>query len=96
LTVCPVSNGYVTGDMCEDRIKTLMEAGVKVTINSDDPSYMGERYVEENLLELQNTMNLSKEQLVQLQKNAVEICWAEKPIKESLIKEIDRYLQENN
>jgi adenine deaminase len=96
LTVCPVSNGYVTGHMCEDRIQTLMEAGVKVTINSDDPSYMGERYVEENLLELQKTMNLSKEQVAQFQKNAVEICWADKSTKESLMKEIDKYLQENN
>jgi adenine deaminase len=95
LTVCPVSNGYVTGHMCEDRIKYLMEAGVKVTINSDDPSYMGERYVEENLMAVYKSMNLSKHQLALFQKNAVEICWADKQTKESLMKEIDTYLQNN-
>lgn len=96
LTVCPVSNGYVTGDMCEDRIEKLMKAGVRVTINSDDPSYMGERYVEENLIALHKTMNLSKEQLVQFEKNAVEICWADNSTKEKLMKEIETYLQENS
>jgi adenosine deaminase len=93
LTVCPVSNGYVTGDMCEDRIAMLMAEGVRVTINSDDPSYMAEKYVEENLIELQQAMNLSKEQLVQFQKNAVAICWADKATKDVLMKELDLYLQ---
>jgi adenine deaminase len=92
LTVCPISNGYVTGHMCEDRIRELMKAGVKVTINSDDPSYMGERYVEENLVALWKTMNLSKEDLVLFQKNAVEISWADKGTKEKLLKEIDEYV----
>jgi adenine deaminase len=93
LTVCPISNGYVTGHMCEDRIERLMNAGVKVTINSDDPSYMGERYVEENLVALWKVMNLSKEQIVQFEKNAVAICWTDDLTKEKLIKEIDMYLQ---
>jgi adenine deaminase len=95
LTVCPVSNGYVTGHMCEDRIEKLLAAGVKVTINSDDPSYMGERYVEENLVAIQKTMSLSKEQVAQFEKNAVEICWADPETKTTLMQEIDKYLDEN-
>ena len=91
LTVCPVSNGYVTGDMCENRIRGLMEAGVRVTINSDDPSYMGERYVEENLVALWKAMNLSKEDIAQFEKNAIQICWADKTTKEKLMKEVDEY-----
>ena len=96
LTVCPVSNGYVTGHMCEDRIRILLNEGVKVTINSDDPSYMGERYVEENLVEIQRTMGLSKEEVVLFQKNAVEICWADDVTKKKLMDEIDAYLKENS
>ena len=42
LTVCPVLNRLVTGNICEDGFEKLMEAGSKVTINWDDPSYMGE------------------------------------------------------
>jgi adenine deaminase len=96
LTVCPISNGYVKGDMYHDRIHDLMKAGVKVTINSDDPSYMAERYVEENLLALQKAMNLSKEELTQFEKNAVDICWADEAIKKSLRTEIDTFLQQNS
>jgi adenosine deaminase len=95
LTVCPISNGYVTGHMCDDKIAELLKAGVKVTINSDDPSYMGERYVEENLVELWKAMNLSKEDLALFEKNAVDISWAEKATKEKLMKEIDEYVAAN-
>ena len=82
--------------MYEDRIEKLMKAGVRITINSDDPSYMGERYIEENLIALHNVMNLSKEQLAEFEKNAVEICWADTSTKEKLIKEIEMYLQQNS
>jgi len=92
LTVCPISNGYVTGHMCEDRIRTLLNVGVKVTVNSDDPSYMGEQYVEENLIALQKTMNLSREELVLLQKNGVDISWADQTFKDTLRKQIDMYV----
>jgi adenosine deaminase len=94
LTVCPVSNSYVVGNMCEDRIETLMAAGVKVTINSDDPSYMGEQYIEENLIALQKSMDLSKTQLASFQRNAVDICWADTYTKDKLMAEIDSYLVE--
>lgn len=96
LTVCPISNRYVKGHMCEDRIEKLMNAGVRVTINSDDPSYMGACYVEENLMALIRVMNLSKEQLAQFEKNAVEICWADNSTKEKLMGEIDAYLRQNS
>jgi len=42
-------------------------------------------------LQLQKSMNLSREQLVLFQKNAVEICWADKTMKERLKDELDRY-----
>jgi adenosine deaminase len=93
LTVCPISNSYVVGNMCEERILKLMEMGVKVTINSDDPSYMGEQYVEENLVALQKSMGLTKVQLAMFQKNAVDICWADKLTKDRLRAEIDAYLE---
>jgi adenine deaminase len=95
LTMCPVSNGFVVDDMRGSQIKTLLEAGVKVTINSDDPSYMGEKYVEENLVAVYNQMGFSKEQLVQFEKNAVDISWASDVTKKTLMKEIDDYYYSN-
>ncbi|HZJ47578.1 MAG TPA: adenosine deaminase, partial [Acidimicrobiia bacterium] len=37
LTVCPVSNRYVTGSLTVDEIKTMLNDGMRVVINSDDP-----------------------------------------------------------
>ena len=74
LTCCPISNGFVTDDMKAGEIVQLLQAGVKVTVNSDDPAYFG-GYVTENLLALARAAGLTEEDLVQLQRNALEVSW---------------------
>ena len=49
LTVCPISNSYVTDGLKASEIKALLEHGVRATINSDDPAYFP-GYMNENLL----------------------------------------------
>lgn len=74
LTCCPISNGFVTDDMKAAEIVQLLRAGVKVTVSSDDPAYFG-GYVTENLLALARAARLSEADLVQLQRNALEVSW---------------------
>lgn len=74
LTTCPMSNGFVTDDMKAVEIAALLRSGVKVTVNSDDPAYFG-GYVTENLLALAAEADLTREELVQLQRNALEVSW---------------------
>ncbi|GAA4749695.1 adenosine deaminase [Amnibacterium soli] len=74
LTCCPISNGFVTDDMKAAEIVQLLRAGVKVTVSSDDPAYFG-GYVTENLLALARAGDLSEADLVQLQRNALEVSW---------------------
>jgi adenosine deaminase len=74
LTCCPVSNGFVTDDMKAAEIVGLLRSGVKVTVNSDDPAYFG-GYVTENLLALARAAALTEADLVQLQRNALEVSW---------------------
>jgi adenosine deaminase len=52
LTVCPLSNVKlcVFGTMAEHNIATLLEAGLCVTVNSDDPAYFG-GYMNQNFIE---------------------------------------------
>jgi adenosine deaminase len=90
LTVCPVSNRWVTGDLKADEIKQLLELGVRVTVNSDDPAYFG-AYVTDNLVALQQAANLDRAQLVQLQRNALEISWLPSNTKDELLAELDSY-----
>ncbi|HCJ28439.1 MAG TPA: adenosine deaminase, partial [Pseudomonas sp.] len=57
LTVCPLSNTKlcVFDDMSQHNILQLLEQGVKVTVNSDDPAYFG-GYLTENFMALHDSL----------------------------------------
>ncbi len=73
LTVCPLSNTklQVFGDMSEHTILKMLDRGVKVTVNSDDPAYFG-GYLAANYLALAEHLPMSKVQLKQLARNSIE------------------------
>ena len=90
LTVCPISNRYVTGSLTIDEIKTMLEKGMRVMINSDDPSYM-QAYLNENLLELVEAGGFAKDQIVQLAKNSFLATWLSDDEKAEYIAKVDAY-----
>jgi adenosine deaminase len=71
LTVCPLSNLKlcVVDDMADHPIDAMLAAGLKVTINSDDPAYFG-GYVNANYVAAADARGLSREQLVTLARNS--------------------------
>jgi adenosine deaminase len=90
LTVCPISNSYVTDSMKADAIRRMLDLGLKVTINSDDPAYFP-GYVQENLVAIQEALGLSREELLQLERNAFEIAWLPRHIKDAYLAELNVY-----
>ncbi len=76
LTVCPLSNTAlrVFPDMRHHSLPKLLEAGLKVTINSDDPAYFG-GYVEENYAAIQEAFELDRATLVRLARNGFEAAF---------------------
>ncbi|MBN3560693.1 adenosine deaminase [Aliamphritea spongicola] len=72
LTVCPLSNTKlkVFNDMAEHNILELLEKGVRVTVNSDDPAYFG-GYVNANYQALADSLNMNEAQLKQLAVNSI-------------------------
>jgi adenosine deaminase len=72
LTMCPLSNKClnVTPDLREHQAKQLLDSGVIVTINSDDPAYFG-GYVQQNYRELSENLALSDQELDQLCHNSL-------------------------
>ncbi|MBT4727598.1 MAG: adenosine deaminase [Bacteroidetes bacterium] len=76
LTLCPLSNLElkVIKNMKDYPLLKMMEAGVLVTINSDDPAYFG-GYLNENYLAVAKALNLSQEQILQLAKNSFKASW---------------------
>lgn len=73
LTVCPLSNLKlcVVDDMQQHNIRRLLQHGVHVTVNSDDPSYFG-GYMNDNFIAIAEALDLSNEELKQLAINSFE------------------------
>jgi adenosine deaminase len=73
LTVCPLSNLRLCGvrDMKDHPLRRMIDAGLKVTINSDDPAYFG-GYVNENFSSVGAALGLTKEQLTAVARNGFE------------------------
>ncbi|MEW9798221.1 adenosine deaminase [Alteromonas sp. CYL-A6] len=70
LTVCPLSNLKlcVIDDMAAHNILSLLDKGLLVTVNSDDPSYFGGNLTE-NFVALDAALGLTRDQLTRLVKN---------------------------
>jgi len=96
LTVCPLSNLAlkVVEDLKDHPMLQLMEAGLMVTINSDDPAYFG-GYMNENYIQIAAALNLSKKQITDLAKNSFKASFLSDVEKEKLINQVEDYYQNN-
>jgi len=73
LTVCPLSNTKlrVFDDMSQHTILKMLDRGLKVTVNSDDPAYFG-GYVTENFMALHDGLGMTREQAQRLAQNSLD------------------------
>ena len=71
LTVCPLSNVKlrVFDRLEQHNLAKLMDAGLCVTVNSDDPAYFG-GYIDENFLQVRQALQLDVNRLQTLARNA--------------------------
>jgi len=92
LTVCPLSNQRlgVTPDLSDHPLRALMEAGVVVTVNSDDPAYFG-GHVNANYLAIQEALGLDREELAGLARASFAASWLDETDKAARIREVDVY-----
>lgn len=91
LTMCPLSNVELqVFDRLEDHnLKRLLDLGVKVTVNSDDPAYFG-GYILDNYVAAATALDLTGEDLVQLARNSIEASFLSVEEKAVLIEELAR------
>ena len=91
LTCCPISNSYVTSGAKAQEIRTLAERGVLVTVNSDDPAYFP-GYVADNLIVLQREAELTRDEVVQLVRNAFTISWLDVAGRRAYLERLDAWV----
>ena len=71
LTVCPLSNLKlcVVDHIADHPLRTMLGAGLRATVNSDDPSYFG-GYLNANYQAVADALDLSKDELLTLARNS--------------------------
>jgi adenosine deaminase len=89
LTVCPLSNTRlkVFAEMKQHTILNMLDRGVMVTVNSDDPAYFG-GYVTENFMALYEALGMTRVQTRQLAMNSINASFLPKHEKQAYIDKI--------
>lgn len=92
LTVCPLSNIKlcVFKKMEDHNLKKLLQKGVMVTINSDDPAYFG-GYMNQNFIEASRALDLSVDEIKTLASNSFSASFLPQAEKNKWIKEIKEW-----
>jgi len=93
LTVCPLSNSklQVFPDLQDHNLGRLLQRGVRITINSDDPAYFG-GYIADNYLAAQRALGLNREELAAIARNGIEAAFVDEDRRAELLAELDAYL----
>jgi adenosine deaminase len=91
LTVCPISNSYVTDGLKAGEIKSLLDAGVRATINSDDPAYFP-GFMNENLVAVGEAAPMTRDEIAQLARNAFTVSWLARDDRDEYLGALDTYV----
>jgi len=92
LTVCPLSNVKlrVFDSIQDHNLKRMLDLGLCVTVNSDDPAYFG-GYIAENFHAAQEGLHLSRDDVSQLVKNSFKASFLSAGEKQRFLDELDDY-----
>lgn len=93
LTVCPLSNLKlcVVGEMGLHPLRVMLDHGLKVTVNSDDPAYFG-GYVNANYAAVAEALGLGRAELAMLARNSFEGAFLEAEERARYLGEVDAYV----
>ena len=92
LTVCPLSNLRlcVVTDMAQHPLKRMLAAGLRATVNSDDPAYFG-GYITDNFVAAQKALGLGRNEIVTLARNGFSAAFCDEATKLRHLAVLDDY-----
>jgi len=95
LALCPLSNLKlgVIKRMDDHPLKKMMDKGIIVTVNSDDPAYFG-GYINENYLAVQRALNLSARDIYRLAENSFKASFMDETAKHDALEKLRSYMAE--
>lgn len=91
-TICPTFSGTLRGGGGNvDVVRAMLDAGLKVTISSDDPAYMGSEYINDVLIRAATRSHLSRAELIQIERNGFEAAWLPAERKATFLARLDGF-----
>ncbi|MGP4848228.1 adenosine deaminase, partial [Marinobacter sp. 1Y8] len=94
LTVCPNSNIElkVFETYKEHNIKELLDYGLNISVNSDDPAYF-KGYVNQNFINLYENLPITEDDVITLVKNSFKSAFISDELKEAYLARVDLALK---
>lgn len=94
LTVCPLSNVKlrVFDQLSDHNLPALLDAGLLVTVNSDDPAYFG-GYINDNFVACFAALPLQRQQAYQLARNSFAAAFLDLPLKRKYLDEVELFFR---
>jgi adenosine deaminase len=94
-TVCPISSGEIMVDGRKiDVVRGMLDQGLRVTVNADDPAYMGGNYIGETLIHTQAASHLTRDELVRISRNAIEAAWIDEGPRQRFLDRLDGFARQ--
>jgi adenosine deaminase len=95
LTVCPLSNVRlrVFDSLAKHNLKQMLDLGICVTINSDDPAYFG-GYIGDNFQAVQEALGLNDSDIFKIVRNGFQASFIHQDKRERLMEELDNFVRE--
>jgi adenosine deaminase len=92
LTVCPLSNVKlcVFEKMSQHNLLTLLDAGLVITVNSDDPAYFG-GYMNDNFVAIVEALPLQRHHAQQLARNSFTAAFINAELKQKYLTQVDAF-----
>ena len=96
LTVCPLSNVKlrVFATMKDHNLRRLIELGLCVSVNSDDPAYFG-GYVADNFQAARDALGLTREEMIHLARNSFQGSFLSPMDKRGRLEDVDRFVADH-
>lgn len=93
-TVCPTFSGTLRKGLVQpvDVVRAMLDAGLKVTISSDDPAYMASEYINEVFLRAVTRSNLTRADLTIIARHGFEAAWLPDSDKAALLAKLNAYV----
>src|SRR5262249_56155218 len=93
LTVCPLSNVRlrVVDDLAHHPLRRMLDKGLMVTVNSDDPAYFG-GYVNENYRASAQALRLARDEIAAIVRNGIKASLMTTAEKDKALADVDRVL----